>query len=86
MILNEIKKSDSDVTKITNNQIPFDLTKPESLTTPSILVTGASGFLGREICKTLSANRICIQAQVRRGFNADKLISPYIFKVYEAFQ
>ncbi len=41
--------------------------------TGKVLVTGASGFLGTEICKYLVSQKVKVVAQVRRGQNADKL-------------
>lgn len=52
---------------------------------PPILVTGASGFLGREICNNLAEKGYRVRAQVRRGANADKIVSDRIEKVYEDF-
>ena len=49
------------------------------------LVTGASGFLGRQICDILSEKSRQVIAQVRRGVNADKIQSNHIEKIYEDF-
>lgn len=51
----------------------------------TILVTGASGFLGSNICKILSGKKHRIIAQVRRGPNSDKLQSPFVEKIFEDF-
>ena len=39
----------------------------------TVLVTGASGFLGRELCQELARRGVRVTAQVRRGANADRL-------------
>ena len=52
-----------------------------------VLVTGASGFLGRTLCRRLLESVACsITAQVRRGPNADKLTAhPSLAKHYLDF-
>lgn len=50
-----------------------------------ILVTGASGLLGYEICKELSEIGHPIIAQVRRSTQADKLSLPNVRKIYDDF-
>lgn len=51
----------------------------------TILVTGASGFLGREICDALAGKGYRVKAQVRRGANADRISSESVEKIYEDF-
>jgi predicted dehydrogenase/nucleoside-diphosphate-sugar epimerase len=51
-----------------------------------VLVTGASGFLGRSLCEKLSDCGITVRAQVRRGQNADRICSRNIKKIYADFK
>jgi len=51
-----------------------------------VLVTGASGFLGRSLCEKLSEIGIPVRAQVRRGQNADRIFARNINKIYSDFK
>jgi len=55
--------------------------KPERTT----LVTGASGFLGREVCRELASRGARVIAQVRRGPNADRLPGGAVRPVFVDF-
>jgi len=50
-----------------------------------VLVSGASGLLGRHLCEILSARGRMVKAQVRRGQNADKIQSAGIKRIFEDF-
>lgn len=55
-------------------------------TGPLVLVTGASGFLGRSLCEKLPEIGCGVKAQVRRGQNADRISSPQVQKIYMDFR
>jgi predicted dehydrogenase/nucleoside-diphosphate-sugar epimerase len=47
-----------------------------------ILVTGASGLLGRDICQALSASGFPVHAQVRRSHGSDQIGGPGIERIF----
>ena len=57
----------------------------QSVQKKTTLVTGASGFLGNNICKVLCEKKHRVIAQVRRGPNSDKLQFLSLEKIFEDF-
>jgi len=51
----------------------------------TVLVTGASGFLGRHVCRVLAAKNVCIRCQVRRSPGSDRIQGPNVKRVYVDF-